>query len=38
MARAQTYIIDAGGLFFFGLPGYQNIYTFKKITMASFGI
>jgi hypothetical protein len=38
MTRAQTYIIDAGDLFFFCLPGYANIYTFKKITMASFGI
>jgi hypothetical protein len=38
MARAQTYIIDAGGLFFFCLPGYPNISTFKKKTMSSFGI
>jgi hypothetical protein len=30
MARAQTYIIDAGGLFFFYLPRYPNISTFKK--------
>jgi hypothetical protein len=30
MARAQTYIIDAAELFFFSLPGYPNIYTFKK--------
>jgi len=38
MARVQTYIIDAGELFFFCLPGYPNIYTFKKKTMTSFGI
>jgi hypothetical protein len=38
MARAQTYIIAAGGLFFFWLPGYPNISTFKKKTMTSFGI
>ncbi len=32
MARAQTYIIDAGGLFFFCLPGYPNISSLKKKT------
>jgi hypothetical protein len=38
MARAQTYIIDAGELFFFCLPGYPNVSTFKKKTITSFGI
>jgi hypothetical protein len=37
MAKAQTYIIDAGGLFFFCLAGYPNISTFKKKTMTTFG-
>jgi hypothetical protein len=38
MARAQTYIIDDGGLFFFCLPRYPNISIFKKKFVTSFGI
>ncbi len=44
-ARAQTYIIDAGGLFFFCLPGYPHIstnvffvfYSFQFLWFQNFG-